>query len=215
MDYVSSLNKRKNNYIQYQARKSLANVRGKGKKSSISLFNKNQNYELFKKAETGKKVISTIINENKSQNNISERGLIRIFNKMSVEKEKEIEHNSYANDQSINRSKLNLVESSSNLNEIQINKFFSQRNNINKDIKLFENKSLSAIDFNLFDYYCLRNITKKKTEIELFRFGFNFFKSQMDIVNFINIFILTQIMLTQQTEKKHNILSQTVELSIC
>ena len=215
LDYVSSLNKRKNNYIQYQARKSLANVRGKGKKSSISLFNKNQNYELFKKAETGKKVISTIINENKSQNNISERGLIRIFNKMSVEKEKEIEHNSFANDQSINRSKLNLVESSSNLNEIQINKFFSQRNNINKDIKLFENKSLSAIDFNLFDYYCLRNITKKKTEIELFRFGFNFFKSQMDIVNFINIFILTQIMLTQQTEKKHNILSQTVELSIC
>lgn len=107
------------------------------------------------------------------------------------------------------------MESSSNLNEIQINKFFSQRNNINKDIKLFENKSLSAIDFNLFDYYCLRNITKKKTEIELFRFGFNFFKSQMDIVNFINIFILTQIMLTQQTEKKHNILSQTVELSIC
>ena len=162
LDYVSSLNKRKNNYIQYQARKSLANVRGKGKKSSISLFNKNQNYELFKKAETGKKVISTIINENKSQNNISERGLIRIFNKMSVEKEKEIEHNSYANDQSINRSKLNLVESSSHLNEIQINKFISQRNNINKDIKLFENKSLSVIDFNLFDYYCLRNITKKK-----------------------------------------------------
>ena len=167
LDYVSSLNKRKNNYIQYQARKSLANVRGKGKKSSISLFNKNHNYELFKKAETGKKVISTIINENKSQNNISERGLIRIFNKMSVEKEKEIEHNSYANDQSINRSKLNLVESSSHLNEIQINKFISQRNNINKDIKLFENKSLSVIDFNLFDYYCLRNITKKKTEIEL------------------------------------------------
>lgn len=81
---------------------------------------------------------------------------------MSVEKEKEIEHNSYANDQSINRSKLNLVESSSHLNEIQINKFISQRNNINKDIKLFENKSLSVIDFNLFDYYCLRNITKKK-----------------------------------------------------
>lgn len=37
LDYVSSLNKRKNNYIQYQARKSLANVRGKGKKA-VFLF---------------------------------------------------------------------------------------------------------------------------------------------------------------------------------
>ena len=90
------------------------------------------------------------------------------------------------------------MESNSHLNDIQINKIFDQRNNLINNFKLFEKKSLS----------------KKKTEIELFRFGFNFFKSQMDIVNFINIFILTQIMLTHQTETKHNVLNQTIELSI-
>jgi hypothetical protein len=73
---------------------------------------------------------------------------------------------------------------------------------------------LDQVNFNIFDYYCLRKITKKKSEIELFHFGFNFYKSQMDIINFINIILLTQIMLTQQTEKKQNVLNQTIELSI-
>lgn len=215
LDYVSSLDKRRDNYIQYQARKSIFNVKGKGKdkKSSVSLFNKNHNFEAFKKSETGQKVISTIVNDFKSQNNLSEGGLNRIYNKISIEKEKEKEHNSNINEQSINRSKLNLMESNSHLNELQINRIFARNDNV-CNCNLLENKSLSLIDFNLFDYYCLRNITKKKNEIELFRFGFNFFKSQMDIVNFINIFLLTQIMLTQQTEKRHNILSQTIELSI-
>lgn len=214
LDYVSSIDKRRDNYIQYQARKSVLNVKGKGKdkKNSVSLFNKKHNFEAFKKSETGQKVISSIINDFKSQNNLSEGGLNRIYNKISNEKEKE--HNSNINEQSINRSKLNFMDSNLHLNELQINRIFAHNNNL-YDCKLLENKSLSIIDFNLFDYYCLRNITKKKSEIELFRFGFNFFKSQMDIVNFINIFLLTQIMLTQHTEKKHNILSQTIELSIC
>ena len=215
LDYVSSLDKRRDNYIQYQAKKSLVNVKGKSKdkKSIASLFNKNHNFELFKKSETGKKVIPTIVKNCKSQNNFSDQGLNLIYNKISIEKEKE--HYSNINEQSINRSKINLAESSSHLNDLQINRIFEQRSNLNNNFKLFENKSLSTINFNIFDYYCLRKITKKKSEIELFRFGFNFFKSQMDIVNFINIFLLTQIMLTQQTEKRHNILSQTIELSIC
>jgi hypothetical protein len=106
------------------------------------------------------------------------------------------------------------MESNSHLNDIQINKIFDQRNNLINNFKLIENKSLSNIDFNIFDYYCLRKITKKKPEIELFNFGFNFYKSQMDIINFINIALLTQIMLTQRYEKKHNALNQTIELSI-
>ena len=36
----------------------------------------------------------------------------------------------------------------------------------------------------------------------------------MDIINFFNIIILTQIMLTQQNDKKQNILNKTLELSI-
>jgi hypothetical protein len=106
------------------------------------------------------------------------------------------------------------MESNSHLNDIQINKIFDQRNNLINNFKLLENERLSIINFSLFDYYCLRKRTKKKSEIELFHFGFNFYKSQMDIINFINIILLTQIMLTQQTEKKQNVLNQTIELSI-
>ena len=64
------------------------------------------------------------------------------------------------------------------------------------------------------DMLVLNGNINKKLEIELFNFGINFYKRQMDIINFFNIIILTQIMLTQQSEKKHNILSQKIELSI-
>ena len=182
----------------------------KVKKSSFLIFNRNHNLELFKKSETIHKGISSIGNDFKSQKNASIGGLNKIYNKMSNEKEQ----NTIINEQSINRSKLIFMENNSNLNELQINTIFDQRNNLNNNFKLLENKRLSIINFSIFDYYCLRKITKKKSEIELFRFGFNFYKSQMDIINFINITLLTQIMLTQQTEKKHNVLNQTIELSI-
>ena len=216
LDYTSSLDKKQNNYIQYQAKKPVINLkdRGKIKKSSFSLFNRNHNLELFKKSETGHKGVSSIANDFKSQKNTSTGGLKKLYNKMSNEKEKGKEQNTIINEQSINRSKLIFMENNSNLNEVQINTIFDQRNKLNNNFKLLENKRLSIIDFSIFDYYCLRKITKKKSEIELFRFGFNFYKSQMDIINFINITLLTQMMLTQQTEKKHNVLNQTIELSI-
>ena len=86
--------------------------------------------------------------------------------------------------------------------------------NLIKDFKIVDKGNCATIHFNLFDYYCLRRFSKKRTEIELFKFGINFYKSQMDIINFFNIMFLTQIMLTQKSEKKHNILSQKIELSI-
>jgi hypothetical protein len=93
LDYVSSLDKRKDNFIQYHAKKSLVNVKDKSKdkKSTASLFNKKQNLELFKKSETSNKVIPTIVNNCKSQNNFSDGGLKNIYNKISIEKEKEKE----------------------------------------------------------------------------------------------------------------------------
>ena len=57
-------------------------------------------------------------------------------------------------------------------------------------------------------------MTKKNVEIELFHFGYNFYRSQMDIINFINIILLAQIIMMRQTDKKQNIMSQTIELSI-
>ena len=111
----------------------------------------------------------------------------------------------------------------SNLDDYQINKIYEDKKenkrkksnfNIIKDLQNFDKGRRATIKFNLFDYYCLKKITKKTTEIELFNFGINFYKSQMDIINVFNIIILTQIMLTQQKDKNQNILNKTLELSI-
>ena len=145
------------------------------------------------------------------------------------EKENEKDKNTYLINQSINRSKANILNNLDNSyfnNNLHLNSFFlnqkslkSCRNvNIFKD---FKNKNVykenvSTTHFNIFDYYCFRKIIKsqKRTEIELFNFGINFYKRQMDIINFFNIIILTQIMLTHQSDKKQNILSQKIELSM-
>ena len=152
-------------------------------------------------------------NENK------EEGFLEIF-----KFKKKIKNENVVN-QSINRSRnnmLNLEENNPNINNLKINKLHEQKGPLKSSINLnvFKEKrdtdkdSDSLINFNIFDYYCLRKISKKKTEIELFNFGINFYKRQMDIINFFNIIILTQIILTQKSEKKHNFLTQKIELSI-
>ena len=221
LDYISSLDKENNNFIQYQAKKPL--IKKNRKKRSSNLLFVNNNFEqIIKRTETGQNNNLSPMNDRKSQKNISEYGLVKIFQKISKEKEE----NNNLQEQSINRSKINMIykDSYSNLNDLQFNRIVNNKNksksknnldsNLNKKFKISDNKNWSTIDFNIFDYYCLRKFTRKKTEIELFRFGINFYKSQMDIINFINIILLTQIMLTNQTEKKHNILSQIIELSI-
>ena len=216
LDYNASFDKNKgkeNCFIPYEAKKSI--VSNRGRRNSIFFLNRNVNKIPVMK-NSGSESVSVRKKGRKTQNYVSEEGLIDIFRNISKENEKNENIN-----QSLNRSKNNMIDNS-NLNNLQINrilekKIVSQKSNFNfsmiKD-KTFEKGNCSIIHFNIFDYYCLRKITKKKTEIDLFNFGINFYKRQMDIINFFNIMILTQIMLTQKSEKKHNILSHTVELSM-
>ena len=216
LDYNASFDKNKgkeNCFIPYEAKKSI--VSNRGRRNSIFFLNRNVNKIPVMK-NSGSESVSVRKKGRKTQNYVSEEGLIEIFGGVSKEKERNENIN-----QSLNRSKNNMIDNS-NLNNLQINrilekKIVSQKSNFNfsmiKD-KTFEKGNCSIIHFNIFDYYCLRKITKKKTEIDLFNFGINFYKRQMDIINFFNIMILTQIMLTQKSEKKHNILSHTVELSM-
>ena len=216
LDYNASFDKNKgkeNCFIPYEAKKSI--VSNRGRRNSIFFLNRNIN-KIPVIRNSGSESVSVRKKGRKTQNYVSEEGLIEIFGGVSKEKERNENIN-----QSLNRSKNNMIDNS-NLNNLQINrilekKIVSQKSNFNfsmiKD-KTFEKGNCSIIHFNIFDYYCLRKITKKKTEIDLFNFGINFYKRQMDIINFFNIMILTQIMLTQQSEQKHNILSQTVELSM-
>ena len=159
------------------------------------------------------------LNDLNSQSPVKSRAesndIFQRASKFSKEKE---DNNNNNIDQIINRSKVNMImkEDDFNLNNINGNKKFRKKSNFNimKDLKLLDTGRRATVNFTIFDYYCLKKIKNKKTEIELFNFGINFFKSQMDIINFFNIMILTQIMLAKQSDNKENFLSRTIELSM-
>ena len=101
------------------------------------------------------------------------------------------------------------------LNETQINRiFFRSKSDESENMKKFNKENFSNINFNIFEFYCFWKLTKKRRQIELFRFAYKFYKSQMDIINFFNIIILTQIMMKKKSNEKHNFLSEVVELSM-
>ena len=219
LDYNFSIdkgNQNQNKFIQYNARKSI--VSKKSRRNSIFFISNFNNFSpIMQKREI--ELEENNLNFKDKKNKISEKGLIGIVKKIPKEKEKNMNA-----EQSINFSKNNMIfnDANQNINDYQVNKIYEQKKerkkksdfNIIKDLQNYDKGRRSTINFNLFDYYCLRRFTKKRTEIELFTFGINFYKSQMDIINFFNIIILTQIMLTQQSDKKNNILNQTLELSI-
>ena len=164
LDYNASFDKNKgkeNCFIPYEAKKSI--VSNRGRRNSIFFLNRNINKIPVIK-NSGSESVSVRKKGRKTQNYVSEEGLIDIFRNISKENEKNENIN-----QSLNRSKNNMIDNS-NLNNLQINrilekKIVSQKSNFNfsmiKD-KTFEKGNCSIIHFNIFDYYCLRKITKKK-----------------------------------------------------
>ena len=220
LDYNTTLNKgRDSNFIPYEAKKSIiSNMRRR--RNSILILDKNDTISpaLKKGISKDNQILKNVQNY---RNNRFKEDMNEIFKKLSKEKEQ----NTNINNHSINRSKVEMLNKDENSNFNQMSEFFDRNiekkipNNLSnfnliKDFKIVDKGNCATIHFNLFDYYCLRRFSKKRTEIELFKFGINFYKSQMDIINFFNIMFLTQIMLAQKSEKKHNILSQKIELSI-
>ena len=222
LDYNTTLNKGSdNNFIPYEAKKSIISHMRNRRRNSILILDKNDTTPaLRKRISKDNEILKNVHNYRKSNFN---EDINEIFKNLS--KEKEQNSNTNVNDQSINRSKVEMLNKEPNSNRNQINEIFDKKIekkishklanfNLIKDFKIIDKGNCSTINFNLFDYYCLKKFSKKRTEIELFKFGINFYKSQMDIINFFNIMFLTQIMLTQKSEKKHNILCQKIELSI-
>ena len=236
LDYNSPMNKRKNSsFIPYEAKKTIISDL-KYRRKSIFIYKKRAsdiNPVLNRKIS----LEHPSINNNQIQNPITQNGILGIIKKISKSKiNNQLNNNTNSNsnsnsdshDKSMNRSNMNMLNKGDNLNDNQLKTIFEPKKeryiprnfsnmSLINDFKLVDKGNrgnISTINFNLFDYYCLRKITKKKTEIELLRFGINFYKSQMDIINFFNIMFLTQIMLTQQSEKKQSLLSQKIELSI-
>ena len=64
-----------------------------------------------------------------------------------------------------------------------------------------------------FCYYCKRK-NNKDMNVKVFNFGINFYRNQMNIINFFNIFFLSEIMLTQFIYKKANVLNQIIDIPL-
>ena len=212
LDYTFSLKKEnQNNFIPYKARKSIINTKF-GRRTSIK-----KNYNVPPITDKKKGLFDYKGNNN---NNVSQDNLIELAKKISKD---------HSHDIIMNKSKSNLPlkEDHYSLNDKQIHRIIGlsskqisnsimRFNNSVSDTKKYDEGKRSMISFNLLDYYCFRKITKKKVDIDLFNFGITFYKSQMDIINFFNIMVLTQIMLMKQSnsKKNNNFLNQTIELSI-
>ena len=124
----------------------------------------------------------------------------------------------------INRSKMIMLFEDDDLNGSQISKILKRKikkninsnyNNDYHDIKLKEKETINEVGFNFFDYFCcIGKRVNKNFNIRVFNFGINFYRNQMNIINFFNILLLTEIMLTQFIYKKTNILNQIVDIPL-
>ena len=213
LDYNPNFDKRKDNnntFILYEPKKSI--VSRKSRRDSIMIF-RHQKDSTLRRSQT-LQPNATGMKSLKSQS-----GSASNSNQLLSQLSKNLQKKNEDFDPNINRSKVNMILKDDDLVNNEILKIKNPRKkksnyNIFNDLKELDQGRRSTVNFTIFDYYCLKNLNRRKAEIELFNFGINFFKSQMDIINFFNILILTQIMLTQHTENKKNVLTRTIELSM-
>lgn len=206
-DIIKSNDKIKNtNYIPYLAKKS-------------PLFRKYSKVMKSDKNNRNTKLISML--PRKSVNYANMYQFQKMLNGNDVSKDgligvNKMQQNNGIKDNLIPQNKMTFSnQKENNLNNIQINRlYFRSKSKESDTLKKQEKDNFCNIDFNIFEYYCLWKYSKNKVQIELFRFAYKFFRSQMDIVNFFNIIILTQIMMKKQSNEKHNYLSEIVELSM-
>ena len=87
--------------------------------------------------------------------------------------------------------------------------------NIN-ELKLKGNETMNEVSFKFSDYFCCCFGIKNNRDINIrvFNFGVNFYRNQMNIINFFNIFFLTELMLTQFIYKKTNLINQAIDIPL-
>ena len=207
-EVIKNSDKTKNiNFIPYLAKKSPM-IRKYSKVVKNNRNNKNENFFSFHRKSvcfTNNNPLQKLYN---GQNDVSKDILLEI----SKENNKNGMKRTVINKNNVTFSDKKIIN---DMNEMNLNKLYIRsKSKESEDLKKFQKDNFCNIDFNIFEYYCFWKYTKKKTQIELFRFAYKFFKSQMDIINFFNIMILVQIMMKKQSNEKNNFLSEIVELSM-
>ena len=119
-----------------------------------------------------------------------------IFNAVK-KKEKENEKN---NSKSLYKIKLALCDQNENYNKNAIfhksyryscGNFFQNKLKYANNMDFLE-EYVDTINFNFFDYYCWRKLSRKKNDIELFKIGLSLYKKRMDIINVFTILLLSE-----------------------
>ena len=77
------------------------------------------------------------------------------------------------------------------LNSMEEKSENESENGSEKSINILK-EYIDKINFNIFDYYCFRKISRKKKQIELFNSGLSLFKKRMDIINVFTLLLLTE-----------------------
>ena len=119
-----------------------------------------------------------------------------IFNAVK-KKEKENEKN---NSKSLYKIKLALCDQNENYNKNAIfhksyryscGNFFQNKLKYANNMDFLE-EYVDTINFNFFDYYCWRKLSRKKNDIELFKIGLSLYKKRMDIINVFTFLLLSE-----------------------
>ena len=173
---------------------------------------KNNPFELINKNDNDK------FNNRKNPN--SER-------KLDFTKVSEINKTNAQNigDQSlINRSKIGMLFKDEEIDDFKIIRVFDKKktkkikdNNMTHTSKGITCNAdlISPIDFNILQLFCCFGKYKiPNTNLELYNFGVNFYKNQLNITNIFNLLFLMETMLNKSAQKKKNIFNQLIEISL-
>ena len=202
-------------FIPLEARKSLNLYKKKVIHQNITKTNisSKRNYYSPKPKNTNK--INSFIKTTKSnsitpfknkilKNNTENHQIYRMNNSNSIERN------------FINHSKMIMLYKNENANNSNIFKIFGK----NKSSKINEKKQslneeqiIPNINFNIIDYICCGKFKSKDANIELFNFGVNFYRTQLDIINIFNLIFLAKSILIQY-EKNKDIFNQIIEIPV-
>jgi len=123
----------------------------------------------------------------------------------------------------INRSKIGMLFKDEEINNINIIKIPDKKkvkkvkNNMTHTTKgiAFNEDKVSPIDFNILQLLCCFGKYKiPNTNLELYNFGVNFYKNQLNIINIFNLLFLMEVMLNKHAQKKNSIFNQLIEISL-
>ena len=148
------------------------------------------NIKIFKKLNTKSKKEDLIIDKNDSMLPIT------ILNNKYDESSQNKKNNKYPDE----NLKISLIAQKSNRNCRK--RALSVECNDSFDLKKEKKEFKTTINFNLFDYYCLRKLTSKMKEIELFEKGSSLYRKRMDIINVFTLLLLTEKRLLNNEDKK-------------